>query len=572
MSSSGGPLFKSKASPLRRPGAQIKREGTPGSRPPPQPSVKQEPGVKTEAPADGTTSGGFHEVVLRSCTSEEIKEKRHHVLKFHSRNFVDPNKFTQPIRFHRKDPRNLQFQMTVEEQQKMDQESKAASSSTDGNTAEPANPKADMSSVAPDGGGRRSHHPFQKKTRQVMAGNENSRKLRYEEHYPWVMEDFDGKNTWVGSYEAAQSDTYALFVIEDDGFKMIPAEKWYRMTPRNKYATLTIEEAEEKMEKKKSVPRWIMRHIDEDDSGQVVDAGRRRRLRTVDGNEPVTRGGEDIDYDDEFADDEEAPIMEGAEEDVKAVEDKIKKEMRAAPAIGPQDEDDGNLDELFGEDEPKMGKEGRKLKKYLRSLEKNTYYDSDEEENPYASSETDSDEGEQVKTEDPGVARSASPGARPDSTTGGAPAPIQYKPLVKKEYKNLPPGMVIIQLPSQLLAGFPRDVWNPNAKRRRESSPQDAGAGSPTSDTQVVKKIKTEDGSPGPQGSSTAVNGDGNDVLTEEDVRSIISTRQVRVPELLALLKPKLKKDAENQKRLRKILRSIAKLQNDVLVLKDPKA
>jgi transcription initiation factor TFIIF subunit alpha len=304
-----------------------------------------------------------------------------------------------------------------------------------------------------------------------------------------------------------------------------------------------------------------MKHLDEDENGQVVDAGRRRRLKTVDGSTPASRGGEEIDYDEEFADDEEAPIMEGAEEDVKAVEDKIKKELRAAPVIGPQDEDDDRMDDLFGDDEPKMGKEGRKLKKYLRSLEKNTYYDSDDDENPYASEESDSDSIEQVRTEDKGAPRSVSPGARSDLAIGVMGNGVtQFKPLVKKEFKNLPPGMVILQLQPHVLAGFPRDVWNPNAKRRRESSPA-IGPGSPDSDAQAAKKIKIEDGS---------ATGGESGVLTEEDVRSIIETRQVSVPELLSLLKPKLKKHQDNQKRLRKILRSIARLQNDVLVMKAP--
>jgi transcription initiation factor TFIIF subunit alpha len=78
--------------------------------------------------------------------------------------------------------------MTVEDQKRMEEEVKASEAKVDGTVSDGTSDRADMSSVAPDGGGRRVHHPFQKKTRQVIAGNENSRRLRYEEHYPWVME------------------------------------------------------------------------------------------------------------------------------------------------------------------------------------------------------------------------------------------------------------------------------------------------------------------------------------------------------------------------------------------------
>ena len=51
----------------------------------------------------------------------------------------------------------------------------------------------------------------------------------------------------MGNYEAGSTEQqHVLFVFDKDGFKMIPAEKVYRFTPRNRYATLTLEEAEAK--------------------------------------------------------------------------------------------------------------------------------------------------------------------------------------------------------------------------------------------------------------------------------------------------------------------------------------
>ena len=54
----------------------------------------------------------------------------------------------------------------------------------------------------------------------------------------------------MGNYEAGSTEQqHVLFVFDKDGFKMIPAEKVYRFTPRNRYATLTLEEAEAKWKK-----------------------------------------------------------------------------------------------------------------------------------------------------------------------------------------------------------------------------------------------------------------------------------------------------------------------------------
>lgn len=53
---------------------------------------------------------------LRALTEDEIDETRYHILKFHSVKKIDPStEFEQPTRLHRKDPKNLQFQMSLKE-------------------------------------------------------------------------------------------------------------------------------------------------------------------------------------------------------------------------------------------------------------------------------------------------------------------------------------------------------------------------------------------------------------------------------------------------------------------------
>jgi transcription initiation factor TFIIF subunit alpha len=346
------------------------------------------------------------------------------------------------------------------------------------------------------------------------------------------------------------------------------------------------------MEKKnKAVPRWIMKHIGEEQQQQNVNKqiNMRRRFKTVDGSMNVAsgssrRGDEDeIDFDEEFADDEEAPIMDGDEEDVKEVEEKIKREQRSANVIGIGNQPDNAMEEDDG-DEPKIDKEGKKLMKYLRSLEKNVYYDSDDEdENPYASEEESEDEVEEpkIKTEEDGIKKEPqllSPSMR---NSVSLEHPIVKR--AKKTFINLVPGMVVLQLAPQNLARFPRDVWNPNAKRRRGDYDSE-GQSDTVGTTKKIKISKSKSPSPGlapsvspppsssrQQSPAPSLPGDESNpnILTEKDVRDIISTRKVGAKELLGILKPKLKKDPNNNARLKALVTKIAKLSDGVLVLKE---
>ncbi|KAK9464689.1 hypothetical protein V1512DRAFT_249832 [Lipomyces arxii] len=383
---------------------QPARTGTPAVRPATVPftgsrstQIKTEFGSiraqsSTPSPGESSPSGSagakckYTDYRLRPYSADERTGKRFHVMKFSSKQTVDPTVFQQPVTMQRKDPRSLRYDQVQEEGKDGD------SIKTEGGDkmqdVKPDNGLIDMAAVAPDpeamiapdGNGRRNRkNMFQKKTRQVFTGHEEERQLRYEEHFPWIVEDFDGKNTWVGNYEAAQSECYVLFVFDEDGFKMVPAEKWYKFTQRKQYKTLSLEEAEAAMAKNSRPPRWFMKHLQpdvEDDADVPVP---KKRLRTTDRTERGVRKREDdadadeLDFDEEFADDEEAPIMEGPEEENREVEQRMKRQMRV------KSEELGDDDTILDEDR-KIGKTGRELQRSLKSLENNAIYDSDDEE------------------------------------------------------------------------------------------------------------------------------------------------------------------------------------------------
>lgn len=531
------------------------------------------------------TSDGWQDIPLKCCTEEEMRDVRYHIMKFHTKQNVDiMGSFTRPVRLHRKDPRNIQFHLTREELERRKKEGvKVEGGSNEGYNGEDTGQKneIDLSQVAPDGGARKGRRSlFKRKTRQINMMDEEKRRLRYEEYYPWVIEDYDGKNVFVGNYEAGSSDSqHVLFVFDKDGFKMVPTEKVYKFTPRNKYATLTLEEAEAKMEKNSSIPRWLMRHMEENanlegatpdlrfrhnaaptnGSSSIFTPQVRPRLRTVTGggtSNDRDLDHDDLDYDEEFADDEEAPIMDGDEEENKLSEQKIKKEMMKAshfddqPDVGADDED---LDDLFETEKArKVDKEGKKLRKVLNKTEGGVY-DSDDDDNlnPYLSksdleSES-SDEGVQVKVEN-------------DDTVPKDKAGL----FVSRSFSasNLGNAYVRIKAPSQFLKGFPPGAWNPNVRKRPLS--QDSNDNLPDD-----KRARIKNGlensrlidltSPGPE----------NSLVTVQEVLNIVKDNPLTTKELLLKLRSRVSSHKENKQRIINIVKQNLKLVDGKLVLKE---
>lgn len=602
--------------------------------------IKKEVSVKKEltdgnltrpaSTSNGSTNSsteGWQDIPLKCCTKEEVKDIRYHIMKFQSKQNVDiVENFTKPVRLHRKDPRNIQFHLTREELDKRKREEEeakvekekvkqedieAAEQEAIANGEDPKKIdrfEADMSQVAPDGGARKAKKSlFKRKTRQINLMNEEKRKLRYEEYYPWVMEDYDGKNVFVGNYEAGSSDTqHVLFVFDKDGFKMVPAEKVYKFTQRNKYATLTLEEAEAKMEKNSSVPRWLMRHMEDNSSlegatadqrfrhsagpsssvnaGAAAASNNRRRLRTVlsvsTANERDS-DHDDLDFDEEFADDEEAPIMDGDEEENKLSEQKIKKEMlKAAHFDGQSDAevDDDDIDDLFEtEKSRKVDKEGKKLRKVLNKTEGGVYDSDDDDDklNPYLSksdleSDDDSDDDIAIKKEDDD--------SLPDNT--GSPKP-SHRAFTSHDLGD---GFVLIKAPSPFLSGFPPGDWTPNGRKRPAASntvPNKKPKVDDGKSSNLKLSIKNENGnrsvSPSLPGSpmSPSLNvdlsssGPDNVLVTVQEVLDIVKDNPLTTKELLFGLKNRVNAHKDNKLRIISIVKQNLKLVDGKLVLKE---
>lgn len=185
----------------------------------------------------------------------------------------------------------------------------------------------------------------------------------------WILSDCaNDSKSWAGSRQESQNSTYALFVFSQDGFKVIPVDRRYKFIPKLKRQQLTTEEAEEKIGNflQKPVDRWMMRS-----AKQQPEVKKEKKKKMMD--------TEELDYEEEFADDEEVDF--GIEDREEAREANKRQYGRAGKhaLLGEDDSD-------FEDEDKKVTRMEKALTKALTKIEKNDMYDGlFEDSNPYIS-------------------------------------------------------------------------------------------------------------------------------------------------------------------------------------------
>ncbi|KAF2761105.1 hypothetical protein EJ05DRAFT_473665 [Pseudovirgaria hyperparasitica] len=425
--------------PNRRPGQKPNRP----PRPPPQANGGAKPGALQARPlpaAQHSTTGPpqrplpqpTQSIPIYTTPKHMVEGLRHHVLRLHpppARSKVDlfdESQFTPPLRLHRRDPRAPAVGAGP-----IEEVDDGESNQTDDKERERLEimkeerkriREENQAQIAP---AVKKNKPaaFQKKTEQVYRRDDTpeARKksaLRYEESLPWHLEDFDNKNTWVGTYEAALSDHYVMLVKDQNGCRLVPVEKWYRFTSKQRGKTWTADQADAAFQAKAKAPRWFAAAEEKDAEKKMKmreqKLTRKLHLGASDNKRP--RGGDDergevedigeMDYnaEEDFADDEEGVngLFEGEDEDTKETSERIKKEQAAANAFELRDEKDVWKQE---EIQQKAAEEQRKLEKQIRKAllkrEKNYDYEQDSDGNKYFSDSSESlDSDEERKREE----------------------------------------------------------------------------------------------------------------------------------------------------------------------------
>ncbi|ORY65507.1 uncharacterized protein BCR38DRAFT_523947 [Pseudomassariella vexata] len=370
-------------------------------------------------------------------TKKGLKEGlRFHVMRLappHQRSqnqSIDPtnqDQFTRPVTLHRRDPRQPAPGREVKEElpeqtpEQIAESEKLAQAKAD-REAQRAIDDAQKAPVMRDAPKKSQLKPHEKKKTGTQAHygarTEQQKKeseIRYEEALPWHLEDADGKNVWVGQYEAPLSETKVAFIIHEGGFRMVPMEKWYKFSSKRAAVNaLSIEEAEKVMGAKAPVSRWAMRDAQREEKEKAIADSRDKRVfvKQEAGTFKAASRQEKMEHDDidmsgdEFQDDDETAGFEpDKDEDTKESKDRIRREQLGANLFG--DADEGKVEK----EEAELTKEelerklfGKDLKKALKRRDKQFQYDSDDSEkerDPFAtSSESDSDSEDEDKKED----------------------------------------------------------------------------------------------------------------------------------------------------------------------------
>ena len=368
--------------------------------------------LKVSGFSDDRINANYHDYPLVTTKRALMQGLRYHVLRFATKRPVDPTderQFLRPVRLHRRDPRfnpgDAGNGETVENEEEKEEREKREKAKEEREKLK----EADALLIAPSADKPVQRKvPFGKRVQPVYRNNQTEAqkaqsKLKYEETLPWHLEDDENKNSWIGNYEQALSGEYAAFALgADNKFRMIPIEKWYRFAPKNKFKTLTIEEAEKKMGAKVKKDKWAIEaqekererkeHADHRDKARKLFTGRIGSMGGGLGGPNMKTESDQVDdldfEEDRFADDEEAPFMEGVvDAEEKETENKIKREQLEANIFDMRDEKDYDREEQEQQRVKRMMKEtGKKVKKTIVKREKNYMYDSGSE-NPYSSSD-----------------------------------------------------------------------------------------------------------------------------------------------------------------------------------------
>ncbi|KAF9009045.1 hypothetical protein BDQ17DRAFT_1349429 [Cyathus striatus] len=588
--------------------------------------------------------GPFQEFRLLSSA---LNGWKYDVMKFESRKPVDISKWTIPIKLNRKDlrrddnsasasPQAVQPMLGLDGKPVIGVDGRVVMVDADGRPIHSSD-----SSVKDKGkGGANGKKRFQKKTKQVFLVAEELRQLRREERFPWVMEDSSpNKNeVWIGQMEeVSKAETHAFFMpAANDVFKFVPAHRWYKFQKKLKHDLPTDTAKVESLytlsqkrdpqtflaSRKGGMSSATAAMFKADAEGRTISVGTSlvhnagqslgpggRKLKTVDsgmdhlfdddedGNANRRRekefGGEgDMDeqvYEEEFADDEEQMNVDENDEEGKETEERLKREYKAANRQG----ETGIDAEDEADDEPVMSKQAKAMQKLIRNREGNDAYDSDEDKNPYASSEEEEEEEEDLpvgpaiqpqpdsRSQTP-VATAARSQTSPDMDSQAASPPLSSahsllakratspkvpkprpsgnnsranSPLSSRASSPVGGSRPTSPVGANVRTGSPDSVVpKPNNKRKAEESPN--GTSPP------VKPKKKKAGAPGtPNSVASAVE------LESMLINWLVNTPNPSTRDCIHHFTPYLK-DSDKKQEFSALVKKVAQLKGGILVLR----
>jgi transcription initiation factor TFIIF subunit alpha len=238
------------------------------SQPTSQPASQPTSQPASQAKSSPFPSGPYQEWTLYSGITDEW---RYDVMKFEHRKNVELEKWTQPVKLNRREVRRHGKDDGQEGPQAVGPmlglDGKPVVGMDGRHIMIDAQGRPIHNSNGGGGGGGRSGgrggrgggggKKFQKKTRQVFMVPDETRQLRKEERYPWVIEDATGTETWTAAMEeVSKSSTHAMFLpaANNSSFFFNTLHRWYKFQRKPNHDVLNLEEAEELVSERVEVP------------------------------------------------------------------------------------------------------------------------------------------------------------------------------------------------------------------------------------------------------------------------------------------------------------------------------
>ncbi|KAJ2756563.1 transcription factor IIF subunit tfg1, partial [Coemansia nantahalensis] len=421
----------------------------------------------------------------------------------------------------------------------------------------------------------------------------DKRRLDIEEARPWVLEDDDEKEVWTGTLEGGQSSSYVLFVLAENGFKVVPVDRWYKFAPKLNYKTLTLDEAEEELQRQRkghaTHDRWIMhRRNPKGEEGDAAggpsngESSRRGALVKYEVDDILSDDGDDDDDDGnggggpakkrkrggknggadevafemQFDDDEEMGDVrfEFNEEENNERSEQHNKGHVSIFGTDDEDDSDGDNDRPAGKGTDEQGKRLKKMRKLIRKREGNVDYESDREVNPYLSeSEFDSDDSDE---EEPAAnqdeQQKQQDGEKP--AEGDKPAEdAAARPVGSRQTSPRPDSQ-----PSTAGNGA---SGVKKRKRVPAAPPASSPAGAPSGGPGSAHKHHRASS---PSAASTST------LITKQEIVDLIRNGVNTTKDLIGHVRKKLKANPDNKSRIYAILKEVATFKNNHLSLKKP--
>lgn len=404
----------------------------------PSTTTSQQPytnGVTTAAQPQPEDDGNWQEFPIFVSKNTLMQGLHYHAMKLQGRiykngqyepiNPYDQSQFTRPLQLHRRMARDKMAQAEqLDVASGMDDKDKELQAIK--REERQREREANQAQIAPTGGdAKKSARPKPKKKVEDVFFKEYDEKavkksdLRYTEARPWHLEDFDHKNVFVGNYEEPPSEESVMFEIGENGFRMVPVEKWYRFTQANRVAAMEGDAIEKEMAKPAKLPRWFNKtQVSNDEARKQAMEKRKAEFRAQ------QRGGDeeeekpeskddynadvdemDFEFNDEFQDDDEGAMFGDQDaEDQKDLEKRLREEMRnaglGATGIKDEDKDYDAEEEKQREEEKEEKRRTKRMRKALLKKERKNEYDDDSEHGEFSeSSESEDSEDERERLE-----------------------------------------------------------------------------------------------------------------------------------------------------------------------------